>query len=90
MGKVMRISSVLKPFCLAAAAALLAHAPADAKVMKRHPDACVFHHRLVAAGTLCSYNCTANGLGCSQQICSGGHWVAALPCPGVFCSRKCG
>jgi hypothetical protein len=88
-GKVMRVGSALKLLYLVAATAVLVHAPADARVIKRH-DACLFHRRLVGAGTLCSYNCNANGLGCSQQICSGGHWLAALPCPGVFCSRRCG
>jgi len=87
----MRISSVLV-VAMAAAVVVLAGVPhASARVMRRHPpDACLFHRHYLPSGTLCSLKCNPNGLGCSQQICSGGHWYAALPCPRPFCTHPCG
>jgi hypothetical protein len=91
MGTIMRICSVLKIASLAAALAVVAGVPvASAKVTKRPPDACIFHRHVSTVGTLCSYDCNSAGLGCSQQVCSGGHWVPALPCPKPFCSHACG
>ncbi len=89
----MRVASTLKIVSLAAAFAILAGVPgasAKHRYTRRPPDACVFHRHVIAAGTLCSYDCNPNSLGCSQQICSGGHWAAALPCVRPFCFRRCG
>ncbi len=91
----MRTASAFKIVALAAAFAVLAGVPgASAKIKHRYtrrpPDACIFHRHVLAAGTLCSYDCNPNGLGCSQQICSGGHWSPALPCLRPFCTQRCG
>jgi hypothetical protein len=87
----MRISTALKVVAMSAAVVLVVGVPNASARMKRHPpDACLFHRHYLAAGTLCSYDCNPNTLGCSQQICSGGHWSAALPCPRPFCTQRCG
>jgi hypothetical protein len=94
-GFIMRLRSALKVVSLAAALAVLAGVPgASARVKHRYTrrpvDSCLFHRRVMASGTLCSLDCKPGTLGCSQQICSGGRWYAALPCPLPFCSQRCG
>lgn len=89
----MRLGSVLKICSLAIAVTALAGVPgasAKHRYTPRPVDACLFHRHVLAAGTLCSYDCNPNGLGCSQQVCAGGHWSAALPCPRPFCTQACG
>lgn len=93
----MRTKSVLKAISLAAALAIVAGVP-SAFAAKHHyrytrrpaTDACLFHRHFVAAGTICSYDCNPNSLGCSAQICVGGHWTQALPCLRPFCLQMCG
>lgn len=89
----MRMRSVLTTTTLVAAAALLvgvSGAAAKHRYTRRAPDACVFHHRILPAGTLCSASCPPGTVGCSQQICSGGQWAAVLPCIKPFCTPRCG
>lgn len=91
----MRIRSVLQIVSLAAAVAVLAGgAGASAKAKHRYtprpPDSCIIHGRVFTAGSLCSFDCKPGSLGCSQQVCSGGHWYAALPCPLPVCTARCG
>jgi hypothetical protein len=90
----MRTRSVLKIFSLAlviAAMASVQTASAARHHYTRRPiDACLFHRHVSAAGTFCSYACNPNGLGCLQQVCTGGHWSQALPCLRPFCLQSCG
>ena len=89
----MRVTSALKIVSLAAALAVAAGVSgASARVKHRYTrrpvDSCLFHGRVMPTGTLCSIDCKP-GTGCSQQVCNGGHWYAALPCPMPFCSHRC-
>jgi hypothetical protein len=86
------MSSVLKVAALAAAVAFLPSGPgASAKVMKRSTGACTFHRKVVASGTLCSFDCDPKSLWCSQQVCTDGHWSAFVGCQSIFCvTPKCG
>jgi hypothetical protein len=92
----MRMRSVLQIVSLAAAVAVLAGVPgASAKVHHRHysrppVDSCVAHRSVYTAGSVCSFDCKPGSLGCSQQVCSGGRWYPALPCPLPFCTARCG
>jgi hypothetical protein len=85
--------SVFAMAALVAVAALLigvSGASAKHRYTRRPVDSCVVHHRVLPAGTVCSNNCPPGTVGCSQQICSGGHWVATLPCIKPFCTPRCG
>lgn len=91
----MRTSSVLKIVSLAAALAMVAAVPGASakvahKITKRPPDSCILHRHVVAAGTVCSYDCDPKSLWCSQQVCSGGHFYPVISCQSIFCTRKCG
>lgn len=90
----MRVRSVFAMAGLAAATALLIGVSGAAakhhRFTRRASDACVFHHRILPAGTLCSSSCPPGTVGCAQQICTGGHWAAALPCVKPFCTPRCG
>jgi hypothetical protein len=87
----MRMRCVPSIVSLLAAVALLAGgSQASARAAKRPPDFCVFQRHVIAAGTICSYNCDPKSLWCSQQICSGGKWSAALSCQSIFCMHRCG
>src|ERR1051326_5526391 len=94
MGSKMHIRSIFAVLSLAAIVATLGAIPNAAAAKhhftKRPPDSCVFHRRVVASGTICSYECSPNTPGCSQQICSGGRWYPGLPCPRPFCPRPGG
>jgi hypothetical protein len=89
----MRTGSVLKIISLAAVLAVAAGVPgafAKHRYTRRPPDACLFHRRILISGTWCSYQCNPNGLGCLQQLCSGGQLYPALPCLRPFCVQSCG
>ena len=92
----MRMRSVLKIVSLAAAVAVLAGVPgASAKhrhsrYSRRPVYSCVIHRQVYTSGSICSFDCKPGSLGCSQQICSGGHWYPALPCPLPLCTARCG
>jgi hypothetical protein len=95
----MRTRSVSKIFSLALAIAAIAAVQMalvqTASAARHHytrppADACLFHRHISAAGTFCSYQCNPNGLGCLQQVCTGGHWSQALPCLRPFCLQSCG
>lgn len=85
----MRTLSVVKTALLAAAVAL--PAAASAKTMKAPPGSCLFGKRnVVAANTICSFNCNPQNQWCSQQLCVNGTFTAVLPCYTGFCTAKCG
>jgi hypothetical protein len=92
----MRMRSVLQIVSLAAAVAVLGGVSgASAKVHHRYysrrpVDSCVVHGRVYTAGSVCSIDCKPGTLGCQQQVCSGGRWYPALPCPLPFCTARCG
>ena len=91
----MRMRSVLQIVSLAAAFAVLAGVPSASAMVKqaftrRPADSCVVHRHVFAAGSWCSFDCKPGTFGCSQQMCSGGQWHAALPCPLPFCTASCG
>ena len=89
----MRMRSVLKIVSLAAAVAVLAGVPgasAKHRYSPRPVDSCVIHRQVYTSGSICSFDCKPGSLGCSQQICSGGHWYPALPCPLPLCTARCG
>ncbi len=88
----MRVSSALRVSGLAVVVALLTNAPfASAKPMHhRPPGACVFHHKLIANGSVCVSHCIPNSLGCEQVSCQSGHLVEWLGCVRPFCFPACG
>jgi hypothetical protein len=88
-GQNMRVISVLKAVSLAGAVVLLAGA-SGASAKKLPPGACLFHHKVVAAGALCSYDCDPATKWCSQQSCLSGQFSKFLPCLTPLCTEKCG
>jgi hypothetical protein len=85
----MRMMSLVKIVVLAAAVAL--PSIASAKAMKLPPGACAFSKKgVVAANTMCSYNCNATTKWCMQEMCVNGVFTPMLPCYTGFCTAKCG
>lgn len=85
----MRTMTFVKIVLVAAAVAL--PSVASAKTMKVPPGACAFGKKdVVAANTICSFNCNAQNQWCSQQLCVNGAFTAVLPCYTGFCTAKCG
>ena len=85
----MRVTSFVKIALLAGAVALLSVASAEA--MKLPPGACAFGKKgVVAANTICSYQCDPKTQWCSQQLCVNGTFTQVLPCYTGFCTAKCG
>ena len=85
----MRVMSFVKIAMLAAAVAL--PSVASAKTMKLPPGACASGKKgVVAANTVCSFNCNPQTKWCSQQICVNGTLTAVLPCYTGFCAATCG
>jgi len=85
----MRIMSFVKIALLATAVAL--PSVASAKAMKLPPGACAFGKKgVVAAGTVCSFNCDPKTMWCQQQLCLNGALTPVLPCYTGFCAPKCG
>jgi hypothetical protein len=87
----MRVVSLVKVALLAGAVALPASfSAADAKT-KLPPGACAFGKRgVIAATTICSYNCDPKTMWCAQQLCINGVLNQVLPCFAGFCTLKCG
>ena len=93
----MRAFLSLKCALLIAAVALFSgfSSTADAAKMARMtrlpPGACGFEKKkVVANGTICSYNCNPQSLWCSQQLCQNGRFEQIINCFGAFCSGRCG
>ncbi len=85
----MRMISIVKIALLAGTVALLSVASAEA--MKLPPGACAFGKKgVVAANTICSYQCDPKTQWCSQQLCVNGTFTQVLPCYTGFCTAKCG
>ncbi len=85
----MRMISIVKIALLAGTVALLSVASAEA--MKLPPGACAFGKKgVVAANTICSYQCDPKTQWCSQQLCVNGTLTQVLPCYTSFCTAKCG
>jgi hypothetical protein len=87
--------SVLKVALLAGVVALPASiSAASAKGMKPAPlppGACAFEKKgVIAANTMCSYQCNPATSWCSQQLCVNGALTQVLPCYSGFCTPKCG
>jgi hypothetical protein len=86
----MRVASVLKIAALAGAVALLSYGPgASAKMMKRPPDSCLFHRKVIANGTVCESQCDPKSIWCTQQECQSGKWAHWISCIPPFCTAKC-
>jgi hypothetical protein len=87
----MRMMSVLKIAVLAGAVALpMSFSAASAKGVKLPPGACAFEKKGIANNAICSYQCNATTMWCSQQLCVNGTLTQVLPCYGSFCAPKCG
>jgi len=85
----MRVMSFVKIALLAGAVAL--PSVASAKAMKLPPGACAFGKKgVVAANTICSFDCNPQTKWCSQQMCVNGAFTAMLPCYTGFCGTACG
>ena len=85
----MRVMSLVKVALLAGAVVLPAgFSAADAKALP--VGACAFGKKVVAATTVCSYQCDPKTMWCSQQLCINGTLTPVLPCYGSFCTAKCG
>ena len=85
----MRVMSLVKIALLAGAVAL--PSVASAKAMKLPPGACAFGKKgVVAANTMCSFDCNPQTQWCSQQMCVNGAFTQVLPCYTGFCTAKCG
>jgi hypothetical protein len=85
----MRVMSCVKIALLAAAVAL--PSVASAKTIKLPPGACAFGKKdVIAASTICSYQCDPKTQWCSQQLCINGALTPVLPCFTGFCTAKCG
>jgi hypothetical protein len=87
-GTIMRVMSLVRVALLAGAVVLPASfSAADAKVP---PGACAFGKKVIAATTVCSYQCDPKTMWCSQQLCVNGALTPVLPCYSGFCTAKCG
>ena len=87
----MRVISLVKITLLAGAVALpVSFSAAEAKTTLP-PGACAFAKKgVIAANTVCSYNCDPKTTWCTQQLCVNGALYQALPCFDGFCTPKCG
>ena len=84
----MRVMPVVKIAALVLALAL--PSMASAKGMKLPPGACAVEKKgVLAASTMCSYDCNATTMWCAQQLCVNGTITQVLPCYGTFCTPKC-
>jgi hypothetical protein len=88
--KNMRMISLLRIASCAGLIALAVVPAASAKMMRRAPDTCVFHRKVVANGTVCSFDCDPKTSGCSQQMCDKGKFDAVIGCLPPFCTHSCG
>ena len=87
----MRLSSLLKVVLPGIAIALTVGLPeASWARMARAPGGdCVFHHRVVANGRWCSYNCDRAAAQCAQQACWNGTWEQKNACIEPLCTSRC-
>ncbi len=85
----MRFLSGVKIVALTGAVVLIIGI-SGAAARRLPPDVCVFHRHIVAAGTLCSYQCDPATKWCSQQSCINGQFARFLPCLQPFCTTRCG
>jgi hypothetical protein len=87
----MRVMSLVKVALLTGAIVLPASfSGADAKTALP-PGACAFGKKgVIAANTICSYNCDPKTMWCAQQLCINGTLNQVLPCFSGFCTPKCG